>query len=183
MSKVSDAAVDDKALRAERQSYTRDGEKEPGFTSSIVPTLEEKTIIEQRPPKEQVDGELPPTYRSETVESGGPPEARVHDGSHELYGAPANSVPQADNEVPHARDAKSDPALDTTDEEKAALHARRTVRKHLEAGITSQWALPTPTPHVDPHGFEDPVCDAFWKNTWVACAVHNVCDFHFLFLI
>ncbi|EMD31689.1 hypothetical protein CERSUDRAFT_59668, partial [Gelatoporia subvermispora B] len=36
------------------------------------------------------------------------------------------------------------------------------------------WTLPTPTPKVDPDGFEDPICDRFWKDVWLACAVHNI---------
>ena len=36
------------------------------------------------------------------------------------------------------------------------------------------WTLPTPTPKVDPHGFEDPISDEFWKKVWMGCAVHNV---------
>ena len=36
------------------------------------------------------------------------------------------------------------------------------------------WTLPTPRPKVDPDGFEDPVCDEFWKGVWLASAAHNV---------
>jgi phospholipase D1/2 len=35
------------------------------------------------------------------------------------------------------------------------------------------WKLPPP-PDVDPCGFEDPISDKFWRNVWVACAMHNV---------
>jgi len=35
------------------------------------------------------------------------------------------------------------------------------------------WTLPTPAPHVDPYGFDDPISEQFWKNMLVACAVHN----------
>lgn len=169
------ATVDDKDLKEERQTYTRDGDKEPGFTSSIVPTIEEKTILENYHLQGKTNGITSVADNNDVVEDSGPPEARVHDGSQELYGAPANAMPgpQMDDQPPHARDAKNDPIADATEEEKAAVHARKIVRKQLEAGVSSPWTLPTPTPHVDPHGFEDPVCDAFWKHTWVACAVHN----------
>ena len=40
--------LEDKTLEEERQTYTRDGEKRPGFTSSVVPTLEEKLLIERQ---------------------------------------------------------------------------------------------------------------------------------------
>lgn len=33
--------------------------------------------------------------------------------------------------------------------------------------------MPTPTPIVDPESFIDPLSDEFWKDQWVAVAVHN----------
>ncbi|KAI5121406.1 hypothetical protein M0805_003178 [Coniferiporia weirii] len=172
-SKHTDASADDKQLEEERQKYTRDGKKVPGFASAVVPTLEEKTIIEHRPPPDQASGDKPIEDAVDgNTQDGGPPEARVHDGSGELFGAPADASkdPRTDDEPPHARSDESD----VSEEEKAAVQARRVVRKHLSANASSKpWTLPTPTPEVDPHGFEDPVSDKFWKNVWVACAVHN----------
>ena len=60
--------------------------------------------------------------------------------------------------------------IDDASEEKGPLRGRSTLRGRRR----KTWALPTPTPVVDLEGFEDPVCDGFWKNMWVACAVHNV---------
>lgn len=160
--------------------YSLDGKKEPGFASAVVPTLEEKTIIEKRPSKNKTeDGEKPIMEEEEGKEAAegkdtGPSEARITDASNELYGAPADASksPQTDDEPPHARQANAE---NFTEEEQAAVGARRIVRKHLQAGVeSSPWTLPVPSPKVDPHGFEDPVCDAFWKDVWVACAVHNV---------
>ena len=37
--------ADDAAMTEERTTYTRDGEKVPGFTSSVVPTQEEKVVM------------------------------------------------------------------------------------------------------------------------------------------
>ena len=66
-------------------------------------------------------------------------------------------------------------AGDADEEEEKAPGTRAILRKHLTAKLgNKQWQLPTPTPHVDPYGFEDPISDAFWKDVWVACAVHNV---------
>ena len=45
----ADNTAGDKFLKEEREMWTRDGEKEPGFPSSVVPTLEEKIIMEHRP--------------------------------------------------------------------------------------------------------------------------------------
>lgn len=39
------------------------------------------------------------------------------------------------------------------------------------------WSLPTPTPKINPQGFEDPISDSFWKKVWLACAAHNVSPF------
>ncbi|KAL5482529.1 SPO14 [Sanghuangporus weigelae] len=169
----ANVTVDEKYLDEERQDFSQDGRKEPGFASAIVPTLEEKTIMEHRPPADQSKGKEPILDAVDHhQENGVPPEARVHGDSGELYGAPADASrsPQTDDEVPHARGRKGE----ATEEEKATVHARRTIRRHLSATFGGNaWTLPTPAPEVDPHGFEDPVCDEFWKDVWVASAVHN----------
>ena len=98
-------------------------------------------------------------------------EARVGDG--ELYGAPADASrdPKTDDQPPHAVSGKND----ATEVEEKAVPARAEIRKHLSTKFNSKiWTLPTPAPEVDPHGFEDPISDEFWKKTWTACAVHNV---------
>ena len=212
-----DASAGDKYLDEERQMYSRTGEKEPGFPSSVVPTLEEKIVREKRPKQRDAgtpiyealeeedrsvdqhnhDAPVPngdtsngqedeasltaPNGQARTqnghVERHGsarqhePHQARVETG--ELYGAPADASidPQHDDQVPHARSGK----IDADEEEEKAPGTRAILRKHLTAKLgNKQWQLPTPTPHVDPYGFEDPISDAFWKDVWVACAVHNV---------
>lgn len=168
----------DKRLEEERQVFSRTGQKVPGFASAVVPTLEEKTIFEHRPRPEQAKGfrpimDITEENDAESHSYKGPPEAKVHDGSGELFGAPADASKnvQTDDEPPHARSAQ----IDATEEEKAAIRAREIIRKHLSAKFgAAPWTLPTPTPDVDPYGFEDPISDKFWKNVWVACAVHNV---------
>lgn len=100
-------------------------------------------------------------------------EARVDDG--ELYGAPADASrnPKTDDQPPHAVSGKND----ATEAEWKAVHARAEIRKHLSTKFNPKgWTLPTPTPIVDPHGFEDPISDEFWEKVWKACAVHNVGD-------
>ncbi|TDL17878.1 phospholipase D, partial [Rickenella mellea] len=174
-----DSTVTNKELAGERETFGRDGKKEPGFGSSIVPTLEEKTILEHRPPPDQAKGEKPIEDTKEAKDAGGnaeggdqPQQARVQDGTGELYGAPADASknPQTDDEPPHARSGNND----ATEEEEAAVQARGIIRKHLSVKVGAKpWTLPTPTPEVDPHGFEDPISDKFWKNVWVACGVHN----------
>ncbi|KAL0576864.1 Phospholipase D1 [Marasmius crinis-equi] len=164
----------DKILEEERKTYTRDGKEEPGFASSIVPTLEEKTIAEHRPDAlhtQSNDGaaaHLPDGEASEKAKEGGK-DAKV-DGA--LYAAPANASksPQTDDEPPHAPGAVND----ATEAERTAVGARDVLRKHLTSKLGNKmWTIPTPRPKVDPNGFEDPVCDDFWKNIWVASAAYN----------
>lgn len=173
-SKGHDARSGDEALDEERMTYTRDGQKVPGFADAIVPTLEEKTVEEQRPPQSQTNGspvrDKPQEDRQATT-GGASDQARTLDG--ELFGAPADASksPQSDDEPPHARSGVED----ADDQERGAPGVRATLRKHLQAKLGSKtWTLPTPRPEVDPEGFEDPISDAFWKNVWVACAAHNV---------
>lgn len=177
--------VDTQQQKEERTTFTKTGETIRGFASSSVPTLEETTILEGRPPSEQTKGDMKPileeigspadAYEELERHDADPPEARVHDDSHQLFGAPAKASrgPQEDKEPPpNARTGKSS---DASAEEQAAVQVRDVIRKHLSAKVGAKpWNLLTPTPVVDPHGFEDPISDEFWKNVWVACAVHNV---------
>ncbi|GJJ14636.1 hypothetical protein Clacol_008902 [Clathrus columnatus] len=182
-----DSTADDKALEEERQGYDREGNKQPNFATSLVPTIEEKTVAEHRPPESQAHGkpildQIDEEHRKAAPGSNGtdtkatddqePPEARVHDGSQELYGAPADASrnAQTDDQPPHARQGKDD----SDEQEKAAVQSRAILRRHLSARIGAKpWAVPVPAPKIDPHGFEDPICDDFFKNVWLAAAVHN----------
>lgn len=171
---------------------TRDGEETKGFPASIVPTIEEQTITEHRPQKggdhdkpimdELEDGRVEASKEEKEEENGGstkpnmsiaPSEARVHDGSGQLFGSPANakSSPQTDDQPPYSASI----ARDADKEEEAAIPARKLLREHLNVKVgTKPWTLPTPTPKVDPHGFDDPVADSFYKDIWMASAAHNV---------
>ncbi|KAF9267545.1 phospholipase D [Marasmius fiardii PR-910] len=158
-------------LEKERTTFTRDGKEEPGFASSIVPTLEEKTVAEHRPPTEQTKSN---DAAAAHLPNGHAPKDSGANASvdGELYGAPANASqsPQTDDEPPHA----SSGVNDASEQERAAISARDILRKHLTSKLGSKtWTIPTPRPQVDPNGFEDPVCDAFWKNVWVASAAYN----------
>ncbi|KIM21517.1 hypothetical protein M408DRAFT_80444 [Serendipita vermifera MAFF 305830] len=162
----------DEALEEERQTYGLDGQKEYGFASSKVATLEEKTVAEKRPKETSGDkpllealekGEVPPSPLGQGTTPG-----RTKEG--EQYGAPADAMPN-DNEPPHARSPSRE---DATDQERGAARARTLLRKHLGVKLgTKNWTLPTPAPVIDPHGFDDPICDEFWKDVWISAAVHN----------
>ena len=169
--------ADDKALEDERTTFTSSGKQVPGFASSQVPTLEEKTIMERRPPGDQAEEKpiLDGLEDDPQAQADAPDEAEVQDGSHQKYGAPADAMKddKTDNQPPHARSRVED----ATSDEEEAVGARKIIRQHLNAKVGSKfWTLPTSGPDVDPHGFADPVCDKFWKNVWVASAVHNVGD-------
>ena len=222
----------DISLGEERTMVSRDHEKVHGFPSSIVPTMEEKVVIDildsipedsvssGESKREKRDSDKAPKLQNGDVrgsqEHGGSAEsehqdvktngdaqvletkrdqsevktprsakslrdpsasstnleARVEDG--ELYGAPADASrdPKTDDQPPHAVSGKND----ATETEEKAVHARAEIRKHMSTNRSNSktWTLPTPTPEVDPHGFEDPISDKFWKKVWMACAVHNV---------
>ncbi|KAG8790634.1 Phospholipase D1, partial [Serendipita sp. 399] len=133
--------VGDKALEEEREMYGRDGQREPGFASSKVPTLEEKTVMEKRPKETAGDSPLAKALELGGV-GDGPGEARTQEGG-ELYGAPADAMP-GDHEVPHARTPSKE---DADEQERGAVRARTLLRKHLNVPLgTKNWTIPTPAP-------------------------------------
>lgn len=184
----------DEALDIERKTYTRDGDLEEGFASSIVPTLEEKALIEQQPsltpvpetepgtataPGPEAEEAAEKTSQSDKSTPGppeeSPPQQRTGNGS--LFGHPADAsgTEKTDDQPPHARSGVDD----ASDEEQKAPVARSILRRHLAAKLGSKnWTLPTAQPKVDVDAFEDPICDQFWKDVWVASATHNVGWFH-----
>ncbi|KAF9565693.1 phospholipase D [Agrocybe pediades] len=170
--------VGDEAIREERTDYTREGEKETGFASSVVPTLEEKTVAEQRPRMERADSSQDPDDTKEAQEyrqnehavpNGSASDLRTDDNV--LFGAPANANSPSADDAPPARSLKSD----IDEEEESAPGARAKIRENLsnKSGRRNPWTVPTVKPLVGPDDFEDPISDAFWKDIWVASAVHN----------
>jgi phospholipase D1/2 len=145
---------------SERQDFDREGNVAEGFASSIVPTLEEKTIFERRPSARHTNGKplfdaldegqedldgvqeatVPDKVRDD-VESE-PVNAQQNGGSNSApkingpaneqskYGAPANAE-EEDTGVPN-RDTKRS---DASEQEQAAVSARKTLRKHLAAKV------------------------------------------------
>ena len=108
-----DGTASDKSLNAERQTFTRDGKEEPGFTSSVVPTIEEKIVEEEMA---NADGDADHGPGDGDQPNGGAPEAQV-DG--QLFGVPANGDVQHDDKVPGTQQDGYD-----TEEEKGAPDAR-----------------------------------------------------------
>lgn len=180
-------SVGDRTSDEECKDFNEKGQKTTDFATSVVPTLEEKTTIEQRSPKDQTDDdkdELP--LRDQTIieelESSSVQSGRTEPGNglpHQprtdnnvLFGAPANhKFPCSDGNEHPARTKRSD----VDEEERATASARATIRNNLASKSGRKpWTVPTVKPKVEPQDFEDPISDAFWKNIWVASAVHNV---------
>lgn len=174
----------------EHITYTKDGNEVSGFASSVVPTLEEKVVMENEdtskglpPPSvdhkdsaNTLETKVEPESTSASTladsDGSGQEQARTEDG--DLYGAPADAStsPKTDNLPPH----ESSGVNDAEGAEKEAPAARATLRKHLAAKLGNKtWTVPTRRPKVDPKGFEDPISDDFWKHVWIAAAAHNVC--------
>jgi phospholipase D1/2 len=182
-----------------RRDYDKSGNRSEGFASSIVPTLEERTIYERRPSAAHANGqplfslieekeskgegsgpaeaEVPSEVKkmntvadgSEAEGKSGVPKVQGSPGDKELYGEPANAV---DND-----DAPPNQGTERSDEEeqyRLAVEARKVLRKHMNAKVgMSPWTMPTPTPKINPNRFHDPLDETFWKDMWVAVAVHN----------
>ena len=123
--------------------------------------MEEKVISEQQPDS-----------TNETTGLGLIPEcdegqAMTPDGK-ELNGAPAD-VNKADDIHPTRFDKQ-----EGDENEKGVDRTRSTLRERLSAKIgNKQWAVPSPAPLIDPHGFGDPVCEKFFERVWLAAAVRN----------
>lgn len=64
---------------------------------------------------------------------------------------------------------------DNDGDENKAQRARNLQRKYpnVNLGQPSR-TIPTQKPKFDANSFEDPLCDKFWDDIWVASAVHNV---------
>ncbi|KIY44775.1 phospholipase D [Fistulina hepatica ATCC 64428] len=172
-------AAEREAVDKESQMFSGDGQGGPGLASSAVPTLEEKIVmnhaVSEAPFRKVSTKETNSDIvvnddvsqsRSEKVST---TQAHTEDG---LPGAPMDvSVdPTTDDQASNAQSGVND----ANEDEKTALRARSSLRKHVMSRLTSSvWTLPTPRPDVEPHGFEDPVCDSFWRDVWVGSAVHN----------
>lgn len=156
----------DPAVQEGRSNYTHDGGKTPCFAHALVTTHEEKVVAENQPPSkcthemfiEDVEREV----ESVLVEA--------KDENAQLFGVPADA-PLASKTYNHVRMGKND----TNVEEQKAPRARHLPRKYPNVKLgQSPRTVPTHKPKYDAGSFEDPLCDEFWEDIWVACAVHNV---------
>ena len=169
-----------KTLEAERKDYTQEGQEVTGFASSVIPTLEERTIEEQRPTKEKADkGQDEQTGCEERRERDKSDKAAPYgdvnapgSGDSTLFGVPADAPAPNVDDKPPPRSSKED----NDEEQQAAPAARAAIRNNLtnKSGKKHPWNVLTVKPEVKPEDFEDPLSESFWKDVWVASAVHNV---------
>ncbi|KAL0243438.1 hypothetical protein I308_105404 [Cryptococcus tetragattii IND107] len=200
---------------SEREDYEPEGETSKGFASSVVPTLEEKTIFERRQSAQQANGRPLFDLQEERSQQGGQdvsqtkskeereeasetnvprktkehttlfdgdstaqkpsvPRSQIESSSKELFGTPANIATLNDDLPVRGTNCPAEGEGKGTNEGQTAFKARKILRKHLNANVQmSPWSMPAPTPDINPNSFHDPLDGRFWKNVWVATAVHN----------
>lgn len=163
----------EKTLYNECRDSSRGGHADTGFVSSGVPTLEEETVMEQRPVRVQDNSNDLLAVRDEIPDE----EA---DEIRQRESHPRGSRINILGDSLHAGqpDDSDEPPRHTQVNEEAAPEAGSKFRNTPNHGVQ-----PTRRPVVDPNNFEDPICDKFWKDVWVASAVHNVNAFNLYLLI
>jgi len=144
--------------------------------SSVIQALKEEGTIEKRHPKNQTDDNKDKVALGDQIIVEEPESGSLQIGRTEpvngpltednvLLGVPANHTSPDGNEH-RARSLRSD--ADST------ASTRATTRANFGSKPSKQpWTVPTMKPKVELQDFEDPISDAFWKNIWVASAVHN----------
>ncbi|PPR05355.1 hypothetical protein CVT24_007969 [Panaeolus cyanescens] len=150
-------------------------EEEKEKTKDMVPPLEGKSISEHRPPADQINGHngsCAPRKQSLSRHSGA-----------ELSGSKPRQSPSSleisvdDINISAKRPGQiyNNPSTPSSHTDVDQEDAPRSSTKNSfgRSGRRTPWTVPTSKPTVEPQDFEDPICDAFWKNIWCASAVHN----------
>ncbi|KAG8989163.1 Phospholipase D1 [Tulasnella sp. JGI-2019a] len=90
----------------------------------------------------------------------------------ELFGAPVDAAPSAQVDDRPLNDQPGQ--MEASEAERAAVEARKRIRQHLSVKTGNKpFTIPAPAVEIDPYGFEDPMDDGFFKDTWMTTAVHN----------
>lgn len=111
------------------------------------------------------------------AQKSGIPRLQIGSSDKELFGSPANTYDSNDDSPMPGTEREAEDEGRGTKEGQTTLQARKILRKHLNASVqVSPWSMPSPTPDINPNRFHDPLDGRFWKNVWVATAVHNVSD-------
>ena len=165
-----DRTLLDPALQG-RSIYTHDGGRPPYSPHTLVPTLEEKVRAEHQPPTGRADGVIndESVEREDKEEGGTAPVATNFENGH--LPMDASLAPKTYSQPSQARMGKND----NDGDEQKAQRAHNLLRKYPKVKLgQSPRAVPTQKPKFDANSFEDPLCDDFWEDIWVASAVHNV---------
>lgn len=169
------------AAVGERSDTRCDGER-PGFASSAVKTLEEKAILERRP--SPAHGNAQSSCSIPKIDGASTRIEEENVASHGSVGRPVRHGEEAVTRTPTAHSHDDDAherlevmAADTPfsrSADRAADTAQTTLRKNLvaDAGVWSS-RMTMRTPEILPERFNDPLDDKFWKDMWIAVAVHN----------
>jgi phospholipase D1/2 len=162
----------DPALQ-EGSIYTHNG----GNPLALAPTLEEKVKAEHQQPGGCADGITNDESAEEKVQERGgsaPVSTKLENGH---LPADASLAYKTYSQPSQVRIGKND----NDGDEQKAQRARNLQRKYpnVKLGQSSR-TVPTRKPKFDADSFEDPLCDEFWGDIWVASAVHNVGVYRFL---
>lgn len=156
---------------------THDGGKPHYSPHTLVPTLEEEVEAEYLPTTACADGIADDESVKDKVQDrdGSAPVATKLENGHLSTDAPL--AYKTYSQLSQARIGKDDNDVD----EQKAQRANNLPRKHpnVKLGQPSRTA-PTQKPKFDADSFEDPLCDEFWGDIWVASAVHNVGVYRFV---
>jgi len=189
----------------ERTDFDSHGKQIPGFATSRIPTLEEKTLSEERPPAEQVQEDDHSTLReAETSRSkaGTPATNGSESLKHRRTRTQSNGLRPGTAQSQASRPSTSASSMgggvefsksgfSDADESDAHLYGAAGVQRSGttarsgsrlgggRASVRKTWTVNALRPKVGPEDFEDPISEYFWDNIWVASAVYNV-SFSFL---
>ncbi|KAF8500767.1 phospholipase D [Russula emetica] len=156
---------------------THDGGKRRYSSHALSPTLEEKFEAEHHPPTGCAEGII----NDESVEGegdGSAPVATKFENGH--LPMDASLASKTYSQPSQARIGKND----NDGDEQKAQRARNLLRKYPNVKLgQSARTVPTQKPKFDADSFEDPLCDEFWEDIWVASAVHNTEIFRRVFRV
>jgi phospholipase D1/2 len=175
------------SMEHERTDYDQDGHTREGFASSVVPTMEEQTLKEGRPRKGSRVGYAQHDVKRDVIQEEKEDDPKSPNGEvngrpkSALSGQPSTSENGSLPDRPTGSRSRSTLHLDnlaprpsSEGEGRPSSDLRSTLKRNASA--KSNWTVPTNRPAVAAGDFEDPISDAFWKDKWVASAVHNVSD-------
>lgn len=174
------ATGDEKFLEEERTDFDESGKKEPGFASHVIPTLEEKTVKEQRPRKDSTDQDDLSSESSSSAHTERASNAKEsHIGDDTSTDMRTTSGASTNLKSP-VSDTETTPRTELGDENKDYFKSAIRDTATTKPSGRNHWTVPTKRPAIDKDDFEDPISDAFWKDRWVASAAHNVCSGYIL---